>query len=184
MLLNPVNFIILDEPTNHIDVQTKEILQGALSDYEGTLLIVSHDRSFLDNLVQKVYELKNGQLKCYLGNYSDYHDKKIIEQSASESAQNPSSRNDQKFQAREIYQKTKEEQRRIAAEQRRKDKHIRSIEEKIEKAEQNKSALELQLADPELYKNADQSISVQKEYQATMKQLDDLYWQWESAEKN
>ncbi len=181
MLLNPVNFIILDEPTNHIDVQTKEILQGALGDYEGTLLIVSHDRSFLDQLVQKVYELKNGRLRLFLGNYSDFHEKKTAEQALTGITQTAQSRDEQKTQARESYQKTREEQKKIAAEQRRKERQIRTIEDQIEKAEAAKSSLEQQLADPDLYKNAELSISKQKEYQSIIQLLENLYKEWESA---
>lgn len=181
MLLNPVNFIILDEPTNHIDVQTKEILQGALADYEGTLLIVSHDRSFLDNLVRKVYELKNGHLRLYLGNYSDYHEKKLSEtqETVSEETNEPVSGN--KTQARAQYQKTRDEQKRLAAEQRRKERKVKSIEDRLEETEKRKTVLEQQLADPELYRDAERSIAVQKQYKETAQLLETLYREWEMA---
>ncbi|MEK7805889.1 MAG: ABC-F family ATP-binding cassette domain-containing protein, partial [Planctomycetota bacterium] len=72
MLLKPTNFLILDEPTNHIDITTKRILKDALLEYTGSLLIVSHDRDFLDGLVSKVYELRNGIIHVHLGSFGDF----------------------------------------------------------------------------------------------------------------
>lgn len=76
LLLADYNFLILDEPTNHLDMNTKELFQKALLQYQGTLLIVSHDRYFLDNLVHKVYEIRDGALRTYLGNYSFFIEKR------------------------------------------------------------------------------------------------------------
>jgi ATP-binding cassette subfamily F protein 3 len=76
MLLKPTNFLIMDEPTNHIDIATKKILKNALLDYDGSLLIVSHDRNFLDGLVSKVYELRNGNIHVHLGSFGDFLEKK------------------------------------------------------------------------------------------------------------
>ena len=76
MLLKPTNFLILDEPTNHIDITTKRILKNALLEYTGSLLIVSHDRDFLDGLVSKVYELRNGNIHVHLGGFGDFLEKK------------------------------------------------------------------------------------------------------------
>lgn len=178
MLLNPTNFILLDEPTNHIDAQTRDILQSALQDYEGTLLIASHDRYFLDNLVTKVLELKNGRMKIYLGNYTDYYNKKINEASeVMQEAQNSSP--NKKSEAREQWQKEREQNRREAAEQRRRERRIAEIEKLIHEQEQLKSSLEHQLADPLLYKDADRIKAVQEQYRRTVAAIDDLYIEWE-----
>ena len=83
MLLKPANFLILDEPTNHLDMKSKKVLQEALRDYDGTFLIVSHDRSFLDPIVSKVLEVGNGTVKTFIGNISDYLAKKREEREAS-----------------------------------------------------------------------------------------------------
>ena len=72
LLLSKANFLILDEPTNHLDMQSKEILASALDDFEGSVLIVSHDRFFLDMLVTKVIHFKDKHAKEFLGNYSEY----------------------------------------------------------------------------------------------------------------
>ncbi len=76
ILLSPSNFLIMDEPTNHLDLASREALEQALIDYDGTLLLISHDRYFLDKLVNRVIEIKDGHLKEYAGNYSRYLDKK------------------------------------------------------------------------------------------------------------
>lgn len=178
MLLNPANFIILDEPTNHIDAQTKDILQGALADYEGTLLIVSHDRYFLDNLVNKVIEVKNGAIKIFLGNYSDYHAKKekeLAELSASQSVVKTSEKNSSKEQR--LVEKG--ERKKASTEQRRTEKKLSEIEQKIQKQEEFKRTLETQLADPELYKNPDKAKQIQFDYQKTGDQIAKLYEEWE-----
>ncbi|NVO01838.1 MAG: ABC-F family ATP-binding cassette domain-containing protein [Bacteroidetes bacterium] len=79
LLLEPVNFLILDEPTNHLDLKTKDILKGALKDYDGTLILVSHDRDFLDGLVNKVYEFGNKRVKEHLGDVSSFLEKKKLD---------------------------------------------------------------------------------------------------------
>ena len=79
LLLEPVNLLILDEPTNHLDIKTKEILKSALKDYDGTLILVSHDRDFLDGLVTKVYEFGNKKVKEHLEDIKGFLEKKKIE---------------------------------------------------------------------------------------------------------
>ncbi len=72
MLLQPTNLIVMDEPTNHLDMRSKGVLQEALADFEGSYVIVSHDRDFLDPIVNKVVEFRRGRVRTYLGNVSDY----------------------------------------------------------------------------------------------------------------
>ncbi|MBQ5408434.1 MAG: ABC-F family ATP-binding cassette domain-containing protein, partial [Muribaculaceae bacterium] len=79
LLLQPVNFLILDEPTNHLDMRTKDILKDAIADFQGTVIVVSHDRDFLDGLVSKVYEFGNGRVKEHLGGIYDFLEAKKIE---------------------------------------------------------------------------------------------------------
>ncbi|HBL75568.1 MAG: glycosyl transferase family 2 [Bacteroidetes bacterium GWF2_42_66] len=79
LLLEPVNLLILDEPTNHLDMRTKDILKSALTDFDGTLILVSHDRDFLDGLVSKVYEFGNKQVKEHLGDIKSFLQKKKID---------------------------------------------------------------------------------------------------------
>lgn len=82
LLLEPVNLLILDEPTNHLDLKTKDILKQALRDFDGTIIVVSHDRDFLDGLVTKVYEFADGRVREHLGDINYFLEKKKAEQQA------------------------------------------------------------------------------------------------------
>ena len=90
LLLEPVNLLILDEPTNHLDMQSKDVLKQAIKEFDGTAIIVSHDRDFLDGLVEKVYEFGGGKVREHLGGIYDFLQKKQIE-SLSQLGQNLSS---------------------------------------------------------------------------------------------
>ena len=79
LLLEPFNLLILDEPTNHLDLRTKDVLKQALQDFDGTLIVVSHDRDFLDDLVTKVYEFGGGKVKEHLGGIYDFLETKRLE---------------------------------------------------------------------------------------------------------
>ena len=79
LLLEPVNLLILDEPTNHLDMKTKDILKQAIKDFNGTVIVVSHDREFLDGLVDKVYEFGNKRIKEHLGGIYDFLQRKKME---------------------------------------------------------------------------------------------------------
>jgi ATP-binding cassette subfamily F protein 3 len=75
MLANPVNFLVLDEPTNHLDIRSREILLKALKEFQGTVILVSHDRFFLRSIATRVFELDHGELQIYEGNYDYYASK-------------------------------------------------------------------------------------------------------------
>jgi ATP-binding cassette, subfamily F, member 3 len=77
ILSNPVNFLVLDEPTNHLDIKSREILLQSVKDFEGTVMIVSHDRHFLRSLVNRVFEVDHGALHIYEGNYDYYRSKTL-----------------------------------------------------------------------------------------------------------
>ncbi|HAW78567.1 MAG TPA: ABC transporter ATP-binding protein, partial [Balneola sp.] len=115
MLLSPANFLIFDEPTNHLDMSSKNILQQALQQYEGTCVIVSHDRAFLDPIVDKVLEVQKNKVRTYLGNVSYFLDKKKEE---SEAQKNAAVQNQVKSSASEDGTLSRKEQRRIEAERR------------------------------------------------------------------
>jgi ATP-binding cassette subfamily F protein 3 len=84
LLLSPANCLLLDEPTNHLDIRSKDILMDSLREYGGTIVFVSHDRYFLDGLATKVFEIGNGGVTVYLGNYEDYLFKKKTESEAAQ----------------------------------------------------------------------------------------------------
>ena len=79
LLAEPVNFLVLDEPTNHLDIASREVLLEALQDFEGTAIIVSHDRYFLRNVVNRVFEIDHGAMKIFEGDYNYYLEKKMGE---------------------------------------------------------------------------------------------------------
>lgn len=138
LLLEPVNFLILDEPTNHLDIPTKEILKQAVKDFTGTVIVVSHDRQFLDGLVDKVYEFGGGKVReCLGGIYEFLVKKKLSSLSALNSSapsrpadpeKKPAAKNEPQPQAQET--KT-----RSYAEQREHDKAVRRARKKVEEAE-------------------------------------------------
>ena len=135
LLLEPVNLLILDEPTNHLDIRSKDILKEALKEFDGTIIVVSHDREFLDGLVDKVYEFGNKQVKEHLGGIYEFLERKKIENlnelerkavsSAEKKEENTASEN------KLSYEERKEQQRQL----RRLEKSITESEKKIEKLE-------------------------------------------------
>lgn len=182
MLLSPANFLIFDEPTNHLDMSSKNILQQALQQYEGTCMIVSHDRSFLDPIVNKVLEIQPGRLRTYLGNVSYFLDKKREE----EELKNDEGRktNDESGSSGSLSRK---EERRIEAERRNelnkrvkpiKDK-LQKVEQEIEKKELRKSEIEELMAQTDFYDDPENVKAVSLEYEEIKKSLTDLMYQWE-----
>ncbi len=179
LLISPNNFLIMDEPTNHLDIHSKEALENALKNYDGTLLIISHDRYFLDKLVSRVIEIKEKRIKCYEGNYSDYL--KIRERHSEEKPQ---------LQNRMVTKspsKKVKDKKRLEAEARQSvskkrnflKNEIAELEAKIEFLEQRKEELEALLADPETYKDGMKTASMQKEYNGIQLELEKTYRDWE-----
>lgn len=151
LLLEPVNFLILDEPTNHLDMRSKDVLKEAIRDFDGTVIVVSHDREFLDGLVTKVYEFGGGVVKEHIGGIYDFLQKKKMEslnelqlsqspttQSAKEAAA-PVSENKLSYEAQ------KEQNKKI----RKLEKQVADCEDSISRLEQEIQAVEEQMATPE-----------------------------------
>ena len=160
LLLSSPDILLLDEPTNHLDIATKDLFQKALLKYKGTILIVSHDRYFLDNLIHRVMEIRDGQMIDYPGNYSYFVEKRA--QLLEESANSLESLVDQKKPAKQNSKTTDKEKKRKEAEQRNRNykqnkeilKTLKAVEEKIKNLENNKIKLEKQLCDPEVLKDS------------------------------
>ncbi|TVQ00621.1 MAG: ABC transporter ATP-binding protein, partial [Balneolaceae bacterium] len=178
MLLNPGNFLIFDEPTNHLDMQSKSILQQALQQFPGTLMIVSHDRDFLDPIVSKTLEIQPGKIKTWLGNVSYYLDKKADEAESNQ------------FENKVDAPKngvSRKEQRRIEAEKRNAiskkinplKKRLSEIETEIEAKEQRKSTIESAMAHPSFYDEPEKVKEISLEYEFIKNELAELLNKWE-----
>lgn len=181
ILLSPVNFLLMDEPTNHLDLDSKVQLEKALKNYDGTLLLISHDRYFLDKLVSIVFELKNGKFRRFEGNYSDYLLKKVLEETKTEPE-----RNEKKSGLRkDKRQKRLEAEARQKISQRRKSlqDQIAQIENQLEAQEEEKTVLESKMTDPNFYKNQSESSMAGKRYRELQLTIPDLYKEWEEKQQ-
>ncbi|MDE6703677.1 MAG: ATP-binding cassette domain-containing protein, partial [Muribaculaceae bacterium] len=151
LLLEPVNLLILDEPTNHLDMRTKDILKQAIKDFNGTVIVVSHDREFLDGLVEKVYEFGGGKVRECLGGIYEFLEKKRIgslaelELSKSPTGQSSESKLAKTQPASELKaqsQSSSDKPKLSYAEQREREKTIKRLRKKVEDAEGEVSKLE------------------------------------------
>jgi ATP-binding cassette, subfamily F, member 3 len=183
MLIEPSNFLILDEPTNHLDMKSKEVLKNALKQYKGSVVVVSHDREFIDGFVSKIIEVKNKNIKTFFGNSYEYI--KVKEKELTE---------------RNIFGKEKQEKEEpeqgkksfylINQEQKKKRKEflklinpikkkIAEIENEIEKNDKRKTELEQIMSNEEFFKDADYVIEINTEYKEIQKIINKLNAEWE-----
>ena len=146
LLLQPVNLLILDEPTNHLDIRTKDILKEAIQDFEGTVIVVSHDRDFLNGLVEKVYEFGNGVMREHLGGIYDFLEYKKLTslQELEKKEKAPAKLTEPKeMKASKLsYQEQKEAQKRL----KQAEKKIKDLEQKVNDLEQDIKEIETVLA--------------------------------------
>lgn len=185
LLLEPVNFLILDEPTNHLDMRSKDVLKEAIRDFDGTVIIVSHDRDFLDGLATKVYEFGGGVVKEHLGGIYDFLKKKQIENlnelqkspSLSESptgAKKPSAAEAPQASAGRLsYEEQKELNKRLKKLERR----VADCEAEIEQTEAAIAILEEKMATPE----GASDMSLYEQHQKLKQQLDHVMEEWDAA---
>ena len=183
LLLEPVNLLILDEPTNHLDMRSKDVLKEAIREFDGTVIVVSHDREFLDGLVTKVYEFGGGQVREHLGGIYDFLQKKRIDSldKLSSPALSSSPTGEKKLSGREenasvsklSYEQQKEQQKLI----RRLEKSVADCEARIEKLETDIAALEEQMVTPE----GAADMSLYEKHTALKKQLDTVVEEWETT---
>ncbi len=187
LLLEPVNFLILDEPTNHLDMKTKDILKQAIKDFDGTVILVSHDREFLDGLVEKVYEFGGGQVKEMLGGIYDFLEKKRIaslrELELSKSVETGTPKN------KTENTKSVEEPKQAApakklsyAEQREREKIIRKAKKKVEESEAEIARIEANLKsiEDEIAKGSTDT-DIYNRHAETTKALENAMSVWELA---
>jgi ATP-binding cassette subfamily F protein 3 len=173
LLLSPVNLLVLDEPTNHLDIHSKDVLLQALRDFGGTVIFVSHDRGFIEQLATRVLELKPGHFKNYPGNYEFY-----MEQVAKLEGQE---NNPVVVEVHEEKPTSWEEQKKLEAARRKAEKEVANLEAKITELEEKKSALENKMADPAVYSNGEKAKAVQREIEELAAQIEETTTAWEAA---
>ena len=177
LLLEPANLLILDEPTNHLDMRSKDVLKEAIKNFEGTVVLVSHDRDFLDGLVEQVYEFSHGKVIPHLGGIYDYLAKRRMESlhelETPKNTSKPTPPIPTKSSVKEDYQAQKER----ARQQRNLEKAAEEIEKKVASLEQELTRLEGELSAPNLPINS----PLYNEYDTTRKKLDEAMIEWERA---
>ena len=180
LLLEPVNFLILDEPTNHLDLRTKDVLKEAILAFDGTVVVVSHDREFLDGLVSKVYEFGGGVVREHIGGIYDFLKKKDIESLEQISSSLPKQSNvstsislSASIEGKLSYEQQKERAKLVKKAERR----VKDAELEIERIESLIAEVECKLATPE----GATSMPLFEQHASLKKQLDKVVEEWELA---
>ena len=177
LMLEPVNFLVMDEPTNHLDMRSKEILKQALASYEGTVLVVSHDREFLDGLVNCIYEFKDRKIKQHLGGIYDFlkrkkmESMKELEMKSKTSAVSEKKEKPQQVETKLSYEERKEINKNIS----RLEKQIEQAEENITELENKIEAMDQKLAKPE----AIEDHAIFEQYNQLKAKLSEVMHAWE-----
>ena len=186
LLLEPVNLLILDEPTNHLDMRTKDVLKQAIRDFNGTVILVSHDREFLDGLVSKVYEFGGGQVREHLGGIYDFLESRKLDSlreleqraTVSKTEKDGNISKDSASPAKSEYSKLSyEEQKEFARRLRKAEKVVADIESEIAGLEKRIAGVEEKLATPD----GAADTSLYELHGQLKKQLDDVMWKWSEA---
>lgn len=173
LMLSKSNLLLLDEPTNHLDIPSREALEEAILTYDGTLIVISHDRYFLNKVINRILELQEDGATEYLGNYSYYTEKK---------------KNPKRFEDLEVIangktktqlNEEKKKKKAIEKEAKAKQKEIKALEDKISSKEQALQNLQEDLCKEEIYSNPTESERVNKEIKSLEAEIEQLYADWE-----
>jgi ATP-binding cassette subfamily F protein 3 len=176
MLLAPPNFMLLDEPTNHLDLRAKDVLLEALREFKGTVVFVSHDRYFIDNLATRIFEIENGELHEYAGNYEDFLWQKQNRTSASPAAEG---------RAPIIQPGTAGEQQKPQPPKRQNPHRVRKMQERRDELEREISHCEQEITSAELalanFRSAEESIRLAKLVPELRENLRKIVEEWEQV---
>ncbi len=174
------NFLLMDEPTNHLDIEAKEVLEQALDNYDGTLLFVSHDRYFINELANKIISVRDGHAKIYNGNYSYYLDEKAKQAAAVQEAkaeQTESTTSANQNQGKLSYQ----EQKARDSQKRKLERAVSDAEARIEKLENEEQEIQTEMASPDIAASFEKLGPLQEKLSAVQEQLDQANTDWENA---
>ena len=190
MIATPANLLILDEPTNHLDIQSQEVLQEAMRQYDGSIIVVSHNRYFANSFVGKVLEIKGGHGTIFDGNIDYYLHKTHLEAASSPQKKAAAPKTQPGSPPPEKQGKKGKDSRKLQADLRQQKtreitplkKIVAQSEQEIEQLEGRKTQLEQAMADPELYQDQDRFAELNNEYTALGKRLKKSYADWEQAQ--
>ncbi len=181
LLLEPVNLLILDEPTNHLDMRSKDVLKDAIREFDGTVIVVSHDREFLDGLVTKVYEFGGGKVKEHLGGIYDFLRRKKIENlnelQPTLSHPEPNAPKTGSAEATSDTRLDYEAQKELTRKKRKAEKRVADCEKRIEKLEEEVKSLEARMATPD----GASDMTLYERHTALKKELDEVVGEWEET---
>ena len=174
------NFLLMDEPTNHLDIEAKEVLEQALDNYDGTLLFVSHDRYFINELANKIISVRDGHAKIYNGNYSYYLDEKAkqaaaVQEAKAEQTESTTSANQNKGKLSYQEQKARDSQKRKL------ERAVSDAEARIEKLEAEEQEIQTEMANPDIAASFEKLGPLQEKLSAVQEQLDQANTDWENA---
>ena len=179
LLLEPYNLLVMDEPTNHLDITSKELLKKALNNYDGSLIVVSHDREFLQGLTEKVYEFKNQNIKEYVGDIDTFLSEKDLENFKElESSQKEQKKTKQDKSGDQLsYTDQKNKQKELKKLQNR----ISKLEKQIEILDKSQKQIDADLAIPEKFNVLSKKDGFFGEYEKNQQKLQELEAEWEKA---
>ncbi|MGU8139100.1 ABC-F family ATP-binding cassette domain-containing protein [Clostridium perfringens] len=179
LMLSKANLLLLDEPTNHLDIMSREALEDAILSYDGTLIVISHDRYFLNKVINKIVELQENGLKTYLGNYNYYMDKKA-NPNRYEDIDEEINQGKTKTQIKEERKKKKSAEKSARALR----AQLRDVEKLIPQKEEELEKLQGMLCTEEVYSNPEESVRVNKEINSVQEEIDSLYATWEELSES
>lgn len=178
LLLSPFNLLILDEPTNHLDMQSKDVLKSALLQYEGSMILVSHDRDFLQGLSTKVFEFRDHAIKTYLGDVYDFLEKKKIDSFHALQAQDTLQKGDAVQQKVSTNKQNWEKKKEREAIDRKKNNQVKRLEDEIAELNKQKVVIENKLADPEHYSAEIASGELYSAYEKILDAINEKEEKW------
>jgi len=182
LLIRPANLLLLDEPTNHLDLRSREVLEDALQDYAGTLVVISHDRYFINRTVTSVAEIGGGKVELQPGDYDEYQEWKSrrAAEEAPASLPGDSGAPDPRQDRRDARRKQAEERNRLYRERRAVELKLEPIESEIERLERRVGELVALQSDPEVYRDSDRAAEIGREKIEAEGRLAQLYADWEA----
>ena len=180
LLLEPVNLLIMDEPTNHLDMVSKDILKRALRNYDGTLIIVSHDRDFLEDLTEKVYEFKDKNIKEYLGDINDFLKEKKVQDFTQFELENKQKSKVKKADD-SANKQTFNERKQLDKDIRKLSNKVGQFERAVGRLEKELKELDEELANPERYKELSSQKGFFESYQDKQNELNENMSSWEES---